>query len=209
MNSNSGEIVIYQTLDGQTKIDVKMENETVWLTQLQMAELFQTSKQNISLHISNAFKEGELFENAVVKESLTTAANGKNYQTKFYNLSEKVFYRQVLDLYATSADYDPQAESLVSFFKIVQNKIHQPMYMEDRIMEVDDFASRYGQGALTGAGSFSHQQALTKATAEYDKYRKKIALELSPVERDFLDSIKKTLKELQKGEKKGGSEDEV
>lgn len=291
MNSNSGEIVIYQTLDGQTKIDVKMENETVWLTQLQMAELFQTSKQNISLHISNAFKEGELVENAVVKDSLTTAADGKNYQTKFYNLDViiSVGYR-VKSLRGTQFRrwaLELLREYLIkgftmndAFFKIVQNKIHyaahghtaaeivfaranaeqpfmgltsfkgdqptkseidnaknyldetelgtlnrmvsaffdlaelramnhQPMYMKDWIVEVDDFAGRYGQGALTGAGSISHQQALAKATAEYDKYRKKIALEPSPAEIDFLDGIKKAQKQLQKGEKKKGGGSDV
>ena len=182
----NNEIIIYQTDDGTTKIDVRMEDETVWLTQAQMSELFQTTKQNISLHIGNAFKEGEIEENSVVKEYLTTAADGKNYKTKFYNLdvvisvgyrvksvrgtqfrrwalavlkeylikgftmnddllkqagggnywkellerirdirsSEKVLYRQVLDLYATSVDYNPRAEESVEFFKVVQNKLH-------------------------------------------------------------------------------------
>ena len=182
----NNEIIIYQTDDGTTMIDVRMEDETVWLTQAQMSELFQTTKQNISLHIGNAFKEGEIEENSVVKEYLTTAADGKNYKTKFYNLdvvisvgyrvksvrgtqfrrwalailkeylvkgftmnddllkqagggnywkellerirdirsSEKVLYRQVLDLYATSVDYNPRAEESVEFFKVVQNKLH-------------------------------------------------------------------------------------
>ena len=186
MESNASEIIIYQSEDGTTKIDVRMEDETVWLSQAQMAELFRTTKQNVSLHINNAFKEGELDRNSVVKEYLTTAADGKNYKTAYYNLdviisvgyrvkslrgtqfrrwalavlreylikgfsmnddllkkagggnywrellerirdirsSEKVFYRQVLDLYATSIDYDPRAEESQMFFKIVQNKIH-------------------------------------------------------------------------------------
>lgn len=85
MNKN-GDIIIYQSEDGITKIDVHMENETVWLTQLQMAELFNTTKQNISLHINNCFKEGELLEDAVVKDYLTTASDGKNYNTKYYTL---------------------------------------------------------------------------------------------------------------------------
>lgn len=64
-------IIIYQTQDGQTKIDVRLENETIWLTQNQMAELFQTTKQNVSLHIKNIFEEGELSENSIVKDYLT------------------------------------------------------------------------------------------------------------------------------------------
>lgn len=80
------EILLYQTEDGQTKVEVRLENETVWLTQSQMVELFQTTKQNISLHIRNIFREGELQEVSVVKEYLTTAFDGKKYKTKYYNL---------------------------------------------------------------------------------------------------------------------------
>lgn len=186
MSEQISEVLMYQTEDGQTKIEVRREDETVWLTQAQMVNLFQTTKQNISLHINNIFKEGELSENAVVKEYLTTASDGKKYRTKFYNLdviisvgyrvkshrgtqfriwatqrlkeyiikgftmnddllkqagggnyfkellarirdirsSEKVFWRQVLDIYATSIDYDPRAEITYIFFKTVQNKMH-------------------------------------------------------------------------------------
>src|ERR1035437_5559276 len=80
------EIILYQTEDAQTRLQVRLEGETVWLTQAQMAELFQTTKQNVSLHIQNIFEESELAEISVVKESLTTAADGKNYGTKIYNL---------------------------------------------------------------------------------------------------------------------------
>ncbi len=80
------QIIIYQTEDGNTQIDVRLENDTVWLNQAQMVELFQTSKQNISLHVINIFKEGELREDSVVKEYLTTAADGKKYRNKYYNL---------------------------------------------------------------------------------------------------------------------------
>ena len=76
MDRNS-EILLYQTEDGQTKIDVRLEDETVWLSQVQMAELFQTTKQNISLHIKNVFKEGELQENSTVKDYLTVQTEGK------------------------------------------------------------------------------------------------------------------------------------
>jgi hypothetical protein len=180
----NGEILLYQTEDGTIKIQVRLENETVWLTQAAMVELFQTTKQNISLHIRNIFTEGELQENSVVKEYLTTAPDGKNYNTRFYNLdviisvgyrvksmrgtqfriwaterlreylikgftmnddllknnggyfeellerirdirsSEKIFYRKVLEIYATSIDYDPHAEITQKFFQTVQNKLH-------------------------------------------------------------------------------------
>lgn len=182
----SSEIVIFKTQDGKTDIDVKVEDGTVWLTQGQLVELFNTTKQNISLHIKNIFDEGELDRNSVVKEYLTTAADGKKYNTKYYNLdviisvgyrvkstigtqfrtwatqvlkeymikgfsmndrmlkeaggggywqellarirdirsSEKVFYRQILDIYATSMDYDKNAAESIKFFKVVQNKMH-------------------------------------------------------------------------------------
>lgn len=186
-DSNSqGEIVIYQTDDGLTHLDVKISNETVWLTQQQMAELFQSSKANVSEHIKNIFSEGELQEEAVVRKFRTTATDGKKYDIMHYNLdmiislgyriksvtatrfrqwatarlkeymikgftmddrrlkdlgggnywkelldrirdirsSEKVLYRQVLDLYATSLDYDPQSAESIRFFKIIQNKLH-------------------------------------------------------------------------------------
>ncbi|MFV0396160.1 MAG: virulence RhuM family protein [Coprobacillaceae bacterium] len=86
MENKKSEILMYQTVDGLTRIEVQLNGETVWLTQNQMAELFQTTKQNISLHIINAFNEGELTQDAVVKEFLTTASDGKKYRTKHYNL---------------------------------------------------------------------------------------------------------------------------
>jgi len=80
------ELILYQTEDGHTHIEVRLQDETVWMSQLAMAELFQSTKQNISLHLKNVFDEGELLERRVVKEYLTTASDGKNYRTKFYNL---------------------------------------------------------------------------------------------------------------------------
>ena len=85
-NSLGGEIVVYQTEDGINRIVVKIEGETVWLPQAALAELFETSKQNISLHIKNIFKEGELIEKSVVKEYLTTASDKKQYMVTYYNL---------------------------------------------------------------------------------------------------------------------------
>jgi len=83
---NHGSIVLYQTEDGQTTLDVQLQEETVWLTQAQMVELFQRDKRTVSEHIRNIFREGELNEEAVVLKSRTTAADGKSYRTAFYNL---------------------------------------------------------------------------------------------------------------------------
>ena len=81
----NNEIVIYQPDEKSSRLEVRLENETVWLTQAQMVELFQTSRNNITLHIGNIFKEKELTENSVCKDSLLTA-NGKHYKTKYYKL---------------------------------------------------------------------------------------------------------------------------
>ena len=81
-----GEIIIYQTDDGRTKIDVRFENDTVWLTLNQMTELFGRDKSTISRHIKNIFSEGELVREAVVAKNATTASDGKNYQVEFFNL---------------------------------------------------------------------------------------------------------------------------
>ena len=85
MESRGGEVILYQP-DNEVKLEVRLEDETVWLTQAQMAELFHTSKQNVSLHTNNIFKEKELSPDSVVKDSLTTAADGKKYRVKYYNL---------------------------------------------------------------------------------------------------------------------------
>mgnify|MGYP002620628452 FL=1 len=85
-DNNQGEIVIYQTDDGDTKIDVRFVDETVWLTQAQLCELYQTSKSNVSEHIKNIFEEGELEENSTVRKFRTTASDGKNYNVSYYNL---------------------------------------------------------------------------------------------------------------------------
>jgi hypothetical protein len=80
------EILLYTTQDGNQRIEVRLENETVWLSQRLIAELFQTTTANVNMHLKHIFEEGELLPNSVIKESLTTAADGKKYKTKFYCL---------------------------------------------------------------------------------------------------------------------------
>ncbi len=183
---NNSNIIMYTTEDGLTKIETTFEDDTVWLSLDQMAELFYCDKSTISRHIKKIFEEGELQRNSVVANFATTAADGKIYNVDHYNLdviisvgyrvkshrgtqfriwamgilkeymkkgfaldddrlkrlgggnyfdellarirdirsSEKVFWRKVLEIYATSIDYDPHAEASVQFFKQVQNKMH-------------------------------------------------------------------------------------
>ena len=82
----AADILLYQSPDGAICLDVQLDHETVWLTQAQMVELFSTTKQNISLHVRNAFREAELVENTSIKESLTLLPDGRKYKTKSYNL---------------------------------------------------------------------------------------------------------------------------
>lgn len=174
-------IIIYNTEDGLSQIDVTFDGDTVWLSLDQMADLFQRDKSTISRHVKNIFSEGELVRNSVVAKVATTAADGKSYRVEYYNLdviisvgyrvksqrgvqfrvwasgiikeylkkgfamddkrlkelggggyfkellerirdiraSEKVFYRQVLEIYATSIDYNPHADTSIEFFKKV------------------------------------------------------------------------------------------
>ncbi|MBI4231622.1 virulence RhuM family protein [Candidatus Peregrinibacteria bacterium] len=191
-NEPNNEIIIYQGENNEVKIDVRLENDTVWLTQAQLVDLYQSSKSNISEHIKNIFSDGELDEKVVVRNFRTTTPHGAikgktqavevnlyhldmiislGYRIKsriatnfriwaterlneyirkgftmnddflkengggkyWYELldrirdirsSEKVLYRQVLDLYATSLDYNPKALESIKYFKIVQNKLH-------------------------------------------------------------------------------------
>ena len=313
-------MIIYQTEDGLTKVNVTFDADTVWLSLDQMAELFQRDKSVISRHIRNIFAEGELVRDSVVAKNATTAADGKSYQIDYYNLdviisvgyrvksqrgvqfriwasriikeymkkgfamddqrlkelgggnyfrellerirdiraSEKVFYRQVLEIYATSIDYDPRAEISVEFFKKVQNKIHyavsgetaaeviyhradaekefmglmsfageqptlseakiaknylnekelramgqlvsgyldfaerqaereQAMTMADWARHLDGILTSTGEKLLIGAGSVSHEAAMTKAETEYKNYKNRV---LSGVEKDYLQSVK-------------------
>ncbi len=188
MDENN-QIIIYQGEDGETRIEVKFTGDTVWLSQQQMAELYQTTRPNIVQHIRNIYEDGELEETATCKNFLQVRQEGKRQVSReipFYNLdmiislgyrirsviathfrrwaterlkeyivkgftmdderlkgngggaywrelldrirdirsSEKVMYRQVLDLYATAVDYDPRSDISIEFFKIVQNKLH-------------------------------------------------------------------------------------
>ena len=320
-NSN---ILMYTTEDGLTKIEATFENDTVWLSIDQMAELFQRDRSVIGKHVRNMFKEGELDKNLVWAKFAYTASDGKDYNVDYYNLdviisvgyrvkslrgtqfriwatdilkeyikkgfamdddrlkrlgggnyfeellsrirdirsSEKVFWRKVLEIYATSIDYNPDTEESIIFFKQVQNKMHwaahkhtaaevvfyradaekenmgltswegnqikksdseiaknylddkeidalnkivvayldiaevqalnhEPMYMKDWLQTIDDYLKMTRREILTTKGGVSHQQAIEKAHAEYDKYKKKQDDNLSPVEKDFIKSIDK------------------
>lgn len=236
--NKTGEIVIYQTDDGQTKIDVRFEDETVWLTQAQLVDLYQSSKANISEHIKHIFEEGELDEVSVVRNFRTTAADGKLYSTNYYNLdmiislgyrvksilatrfrrwateqlkeylkkgfllndqrlkeagggnywyelldrirdirsSEKALYRQVLDLYATSVDYDPKSKESIAFFKMVQNKLHYAAHghtAAEVIFERAD-ADKPFMGLTTFSGSMPTRKDVVVAKNYLDEKELKV-----------------------------------
>ncbi len=324
--------LIYRSEDGSVGMRVRLEGETVWLTQNQMAELFQTTKQNVSLHIRNIFAEGELDARATVKQYLTVQMEGsreieraldhynldviisvgyrvrshrgtqfriwatqrlRELLTKGFTLddeklkqagggayfdellarirdirsSEKVFWRKVLEIYATSMDYDPRTEMSQRFFATVQNKIHwaahghtaaeivssradasapnmgltswaggkprkadaeiaknyldheeldalnrivtvylefaelqalnrSPMYMRDWLTKLDDFLRMSGREVLAHLGRVTHEEALSKAHAEFERYRAQHLNDVSPVEEHFLEAIEE-LKQLE------------
>jgi len=335
------EILLYQTEDGKTKIDVRLEEETVWLSQAQMGDLFQKERSVITKHINNIFKEGELEEEKVCATFAHTTQHGaikgktQIQNVKLYNLdviisvgyrvkshqgtkfrqwatarlkeyivkgftmnddllkqagggnyfdellsrirdirsSEKVFWRKVLDIYATSIDYDPSLEMSVLFFKTVQNKMHwaahghtaaeiiykrvdsgkphlglsnfkgkkptkeetaiaknyltekeldvlnrivtaylelaeiqalnqEPMYMKDWIEQLDSFLKMTRKEILNHSGKISHEQALQKAHAEYEKYKESTKNEQSEVEKHFLEQITDTTIKLKNKKRK-------
>jgi len=227
---DKGEIIIYQTEDGTTKIDVKVEDETVWLTQTEIAELFQKERTVITKHINNILREGELEEkrnvqishiansdkpvkyynldviisvgyrvkshrgvqfrrwaNGILKEyiikgfamndDLLKKAGGGNYfdellqRIRDIRSSEKVFWRKVLDIYATSIDYDPKTDISTQFFKIVQNKMHWAVH---------------------------NQTAAEKALLEYEKYKERTKNDLSEVEKHFIETLKQAESQVKK-----------
>jgi len=321
------QIIIYQTEDGNTRIETRLEEETVWLTIDQMAELFQKSRSTINEHILNIYEELELEKQTSMRKIGISDFSTK--PTNFYNLdviisvgyrvkshqgtkfrqwatvrlkeyivkgftmndellkqvgrgnyfdellarirdirsSEKVFWRKVLDIYATSIDYDSKLEISIQFFQTVQNKMHwaahgntaaeviykridankpnlglthfkgnkptkqeieiaknylneeelnilnrmvtaylelaelqalnrKPMYMKDWIERLDDFLKMTGNEVLQHAGTISHQQALSKAEHEYEKFKELKKNELSEIEKDFIKQIEKTTKKL-------------
>ncbi len=325
------QIIIYEGDDGESHIEVRFEGETVWLTQAQLVDLYQSSKANISEHIKNIYSEKELTPEATVRKFRTVQKEGnrevsrdiehysldmiislgyriksqiatkfriwatarlKEYIIKGFAMdderlkgtgggnywkellerirdirsSEKVLYRQVLDLYATSVDYDPKSKESILFFKTVQNKLHyatnqqtaaelifsradaekefmgmtnfsgkmptkidstiaksyltkdelyrlnrlvsaffdlaeikaqdeQPMKMKDWVAELDKFSEIYGKGKLLNAGNVSHEKAMKKVEEEYRKYQ---TMTMSPVEKDYMESIKAVEKKIVK-----------
>ena len=322
------EIILYQSEDGRIRIETRLKNETVWLTQAQMSELFQKERSVITKHINNVFAEGELDEKSNVQ---ILHISGSDRPVKFYNLdviisvgyrvkshqgtrfrqwatarlkeylvkgftmndellkqagggnyfeellqrirdirsSEKVFWRKVLDIYATSIDYEPNHDMSVLFFQTVQNKMHwaahghtaaeiiykrvdaakanlglthfkgarptqqeteiaknylneeelnllnrmvtaylelaelqalnrRPMYMKDWIARLDDFLKMTGNDILTHAGKISHQKALEKARAEYQKYKHQQLQQPTQAEKDYIRQIEQAAKKLKK-----------
>ncbi len=217
-NTHQSRMIIYTTADGLAKIETTFDDDTVWLSIDQMAELFQRDRSVIGKHVRNIFKEGELTKESVWAKFAYTASDGKVYDVDYYNLdviisvgyrvksqrgvqfriwaagilkeymrkgfaldderlknlggggyfkelldrirdiraSEKVFYRQVLEIYATSIDYDPKAEISISFFKKVQNKIHYAVHGHTAAEVI--YTRADAEKEFMGLTTFSHSQ---------------------------------------------------
>lgn len=224
----TGELLLYQTGEGATRIEVRMQDETVWLSQKQMSELFQKDVRTINEHIRNIFADGELLSESVIRNFRITATDGKTYETAHYNLdviisvgyrvnsirgtqfriwatqrlreyiikgfamdderlkqagggnyfdellarirdirsSEKVFWRKVLDIYATSIDYSPNTEASRNFFAAIQNKMHWAAHGQTaaEIIHARADAARPNMGLTAWSG-----EAPRKADAEVAK----------------------------------------
>jgi hypothetical protein len=160
----ASEMILYQTDDNQTRIEVRLENETVWLTQAQMAELFQTTIPNVSMHIRNVYEEGELVRGATDKESLTVQPAA--------TVKEFLIVRQ---------EGNRQVSRSVEHYNL--DVIISVGY------RVDDFLRLSDREILTHAGKVSHEAALAKAEAEYEKFRVLEAAKPSPVEKHFQEAV--------------------
>ena len=177
-NQDDNKILIYTSDDGQVKIEVRLEDENVWLTQNAMAKLFNTTRNNITIHIKNIFEERELEEKAVSKESLLTASDGKKYKTKFYNLD---LLNRMVSAYLDVAEINAL-------------NMH-PMTMKDWTKELDGFLTMTHKDILEGKGSVSHEKALKKAHQEYDKY---VKTHLTQAEKDYLEIMGEDIKNYNK-----------
>lgn len=338
-DENRGELLLYQVEGDGPRLEVRLHDESVWLSLNQMAELFQVDKSGISRHLKNVFESGELQREATVANFATVQSEGQRQvtrQVEYFNLdaiisvgyrvnslrgtqfriwatrllkeymlkgftlddkrlkepasaryfeelvarirdirsSEKVFWRKVLDIYATSVDYDPHSELSKAFFKQVQNQMHwaahghtaaeliyhradaeqpqmgvtnfpgsrllkrdvevaknylneteldmlnrmvtaylevaeiqamnrTPLTMRDWVERLTQFLTMTGRELLTHAGKVSHEQALQKAHAEYDKYKAQLLAEPTEVEKDFVEA-ERELKRIESAPK-GGS----
>lgn len=205
-------IIMYTTEDGLTKIEVSFDDETVWLSTDQMAELFQRDKSTISRHIKNIFAEGELSRDSVVANFATTASDGKIYQVIYYNLDViiSVGYRvkshrgTQFRIWATGIlkEYikkgfvldDERLKNLGggNYFDELLNRIRDIRSSEKvfwRLETIDDYLKMTRRDILTTTGHISHKQAIDKAHSEYDKFKQLQYNDLSTVERDFLANI--------------------
>lgn len=271
---DNGELIIYCTADGDTKIDVRFVDNTVWLSQAQLVELFQSSKSNISEHIKHVFEEGEQEEESVVRNFRTTSSDGKTYNILYYNLdmiislgyriksktatnfrkwaterlkeymikgfamddsrlknlgggaywkellerirdirtSEKVMYRQVLDLYATSIDYDPKSNESIEFFKMVQNKLHFAVHgqtaaeliytradSDKEFMGLTSFEGKFPTRKDIGVAKNylipSELERLKRLVSGYFEFAEMQAMEHKPMKmKDYLDTLDNILK---------------
>lgn len=186
-----GEIILYQSEDGQTKVEVRVEGESVWLTLNQLAELFQRDKSVISRHIKNVFEEGELRPESVVAKNATTAADGKTYLVDYYNLDMII-----------SVGYRVNSHRGTQFRIWATQRLREYIikgYMKDWIKRLNDILTINEREVLEHAGRISKALADELAGKEYDKFKaRQQALEQA----ESLKELEADLKKLGSGKEK-------
>lgn len=192
---NKGNIIIYQSEDGQTHLEVRLDDKTVWLTQQQMADLYQTSRTNVVEHIKHIYEEGELLEESTCRKFRQVRMEGSRQverELPFYNLDMIISlgYR-IKSIIATNFRKwatERLTEYIIKGFTMDDERLkHRPMYMVDYIQHLDAILSSTGETLLTRPGSISHNQAMEKVEMEYRKFEVRT---LSPVEEAYLNTIK-------------------
>ena len=169
MAQKENRLILYRDEEGSISLSVRFTDEDVWLTQAQLVEIYQSSKSNISEHLTNIFADRELEEDAVVRKFRTTAADGKNYQTELELQRLNLLTSQFLDF--------------AEFQALEQN----PMTMADWVAALDEQILRLRKHILEGTGAVSHQDAMEKAEREFEIYRER---EMRLLESDFDRAIK-------------------
>ena len=208
----SGQVILYQPADGITRIEVRLEGETVWLPQRAMAELFQTTIPNINQHLKAIYDEGELPPEGTIKRCLIVQTEGNRQIRRAVDQPRKTDV-SIAKNYLNQEEIESLNLIVSAYldFAELQARNRRPMHMADWIAKLDDFLRLSERHILTHAGKISHEQAVEKAAIEFERYHQAQTVLPQPVERHFEQSLdelkqieqqKKALPEKKPGKRK-------